>query len=338
MGINVLTENFMPQVLKYRQNQIGELSKTFTNFEKMGYSGNVMLTGRTGTGKTATIKKVMNDFSPTNYIYTSGATNDRTLKLLRFIANCSNVPFERAIETAIKNLKENPKIIILDEVNKVRDLPDLFNLLNTIYRETTIPIIVITNRPKMSETMEVDAQKTLLFERIDFKPYNAEQLYDIVFDRVKLLNGEFNLNVEEGPIRYICAKCAEDGSARDAIGIVFKCFLNKDFSSRGIKKVEKSMEEEEWLEYVNTLKSTEVKFLRVILDLYANEISITPKEIQRKLGLTTARISQLIKFFEKDVIDVSYVYHTGKGAKKGRYAKIDITSHDLFCKLDGLVF
>ena len=75
-------------------------------------------------------------------------------------------------------LKKTPKVLIIDEVNNLKDDREVFQLfghLNTIYRETRVPIIVITNNRNIRNMMPDDARKTLLFEIIEFPAYKADE-------------------------------------------------------------------------------------------------------------------------------------------------------------------
>lgn len=336
MRTQVFTQGFEPTQIEHRESQIEEITKVFLKFLEFGYSSNLYLSGRTGTGKTTCVKRVMKQFDNL-FIYATGITHNTPSKIIKALGDSTSSSVERAISDLCAKLNKERKVLIIDEVNKISDQRTFFNYLNAIFREVSVPIIIISNRPRLFDSMDDDARKTLLFERIDFKKYNAEELYDIVMGRIKLLNGELDYVIPEGSIRKICGISALDGSARDSLFMTFRCLISKDFSEEHIERLQKRIEQEEWEEFVNSLKKNECLFLKACLELYASEKQITNRAIQEKVSLSPARISQLITtFIDYGIIDA--VYRWGYGGKgRGRYRELTFVTHELFTKLDGLV-
>ena len=112
--IRELTESFDPKKVLHRKEQIKIIDAVFKNFNKFGMASNLLIQGVTGSGKTTTVTKVMNDNTPetsndNNILFSSGADTKTTFKTLRslFDLNCSTV--EKLLSEGVNFLKKNPK-------------------------------------------------------------------------------------------------------------------------------------------------------------------------------------------------------------------------------------
>ena len=297
---------------------------------------NLLLQGDSGTGKTASLKKVLSTKNG-YHIFVSGSTTETAEKTIRALINTTSKGTERLLSEIISFLHTNPKIIIIDEVNRIKNMKYLFDLLNTIYRETGMPIIVASNRKRILSDIELDARKTLLFERLEFKSYNAHELKAILDQRISKIRESLNVKIPSASISFICAKATSDGSARKAIGIASRCLINNDFSEENINRINNKMEEEEWTEFYNDLTQTDKKFLKVCLELYASGKEICHTNLMPHLNISPQRISQLITKFVKDY-GVFRSYYLNKGGVNfgGRRRVVDFSTQEVFSKLDGV--
>ena len=230
-------------------------------------------------------------------------------------------------------------MLIFDEVQKIKDINNFFDYLNFIYRQTGVPIIIISNKRTIIDDMPIDAKKTLIFEKINFPSYNALELQDIVKDRLKMMKDEPILKrIPEGFVEYVCSKEAKEGSARTTLLIIMRCILSNNFSEEFINKINKDQEKEDWTEFINSLTKLEKTFLNALIEIYIKDLKkpITASQIRENMGIIPQRISQLITTFEKDygIIKTEY-QNLGRG--KGRYRIIDFVSQEIFVKLEGLV-
>ena len=332
-----LTESFPVARVLHRDDQIKQVSEVFKTFAKFKMGSNLLLQGFTGSGKTTTINYVLNKYDD-GYLFASGSQNKTSYKLLKSIFDLNFHTIEKTLSEGIKKLKENPQIIVIDEVNKLKDgkeLRDLFDNLNTIYRETTCPIILITNQRGIVGLMPDDARLTLLFEKIEFKPYNALELKEIIFDRVKMIQEKYdNIEIPEGRLEYISAIiCKEfDGSARAALRITQKCILKNDFSNEIIEAAMTGILEEDWRNFLANLAPNQQKFLSLLIDLTENEKRIPFSKILRNLSkYTPSRISQLLDVFEDyGIIKSEYV---NKGRAGGNRRFILFVSNEIHDKI-----
>lgn len=331
--IKELTEYYSPQIILFRDAQIEEIRNVFKNFKEQGMASNLLIQGVTGSGKTTVINKIIGEED--NNVLGSGSATKTSFKLLRamFDLNCNTN--ERLLTEVIYKLQKEPKIIIIDEVNKIQDRQNLFNDLNTIYRETGCPVILITNKRTIRDEMPDDARLTLMFDKVEFPAYNAIELLGILKGRLELIQDKVS-QVDEGALSLICAIGGRESSARVVLLITLKCILANNFSQDYINKVRKNLEREDWKDFVFGLKPTEKDFLKHLLYFKAEGKTVKPSDISKKMvNFTPARISQLITAFEDyGIIESSY---KNKGRAGGRTRVINFVNEEVFKNLDELI-
>jgi len=328
-----LTENYQPIKIPHRDTQIKAIKEVFENFKQTGMASNLLILGVSGSGKTTTINKIIQEENK-NFFGTASITNTafKTFRAM-FDLNCKTT--ERLISDIINKLKKEPKILIIDEVNKITDFLNFFNLLNTIYRETGCPIIIITNKRTIHEDIPEDARLTLFFERVEFPSYNALELYDILKERVELIKDKIP-KIPESSLRKICAIGGKDSSARIVLSLTLRCILANDFSEKYIDKKNNDLRREDWREFSLGLKPSEKEFLKSILDLQTIQKEITPTDISKNMkDFTPSRISQLISSFENYGIIESKYKNTGRAG--GRKRVIKFASPEIFENLSEIV-
>ena len=121
--IKELTEFFIPLKILHRENQIKKIKSIFKNFQEQGIAENLLVQGVTGSGKTAVITKVVYD-EDGGHIFISGASTKTAFRTLKAIVDLKYNTADRLLSEGIRKLNQSPKIIIIDEINKIKDLPN----------------------------------------------------------------------------------------------------------------------------------------------------------------------------------------------------------------------
>ena len=348
MQLTQLMENFEVENILFREYHLDKIEHVFNNYKEFGVSTNLMICGVTGSGKTLCLKKIIQKH-PSEHIYISAGLKKRSNQILSLISKVNIRNSEVLIEKTIEELKKEKKVIVIDELNKVQDAKIFFDDLNTIYRETGVPIILITNNPLLMNSMAEDARLTLLFSRIDFRAYNSLELIEICKQRVSLLPKEMVKGIEESTIPKICAYAGKSGSARRALGLLRKCILAGKFSQEEVDALVKNEEYISLQTFVGSMNEVERSFLSELIEIYVkkindlenpestDEVYITPKEIQESLPtINISKISQLITLFENEYgfLITSYIQ---KGRMGGRYRKIDFVNRETFQQLEAVL-
>ena len=331
----LFSEFYNPEDLLHRQTEAGKIDETFKHFH-----GNLFLSGGSGTGKTTTAKFIMRKYM-NQYLYVSASEKLTTIKIFKALSDVPAKTFSSLLERFTESLINRPRVLIIDEVNKVYNLEHFFDALNTLYRATNIPIILISNKANLLDSMPQDAYLTLFFQRIPFRPYDALELRNIALQRISLM--EDKVDFPDGVLRYICAKCASSGSARELLYLVYRCIVQKRFTCEFVDELEKEIKRQDWEQWLETLKDFEKRFLKTLLDIHAREVAnngsngeIAVSMLQRNLSdLSPQRISQLITSFkEYGIIETRYV---NQGKKGGRYRLVSFSEADVFDKISSVL-
>jgi len=203
-----------------------------------------MIFGKTGTGKTATIKYIGNEikqaqgqYSKVDYIYMNCEIVDTQYGVLQNIGNQfindfnERIPFtgwstERVYNILREKIDETDRVIVtvLDEIDKLvyKSGDDaLYHLtrINDDLENAKLSVIGISNDLKFMEFLDPRVKSALGEEKMVFPPYNAEQLKDILNQRAALA---FEDGVLDEGVIPLCAALAaqEHGDARRALDLL----------------------------------------------------------------------------------------------------------------------
>jgi cell division control protein 6 len=266
---NVLSSHYIPDTLPHREREIERIMKTLSPVLKGKSPRNLFIYGKTGTGKTSTTKHVIEKLLQVKDKYKVGVDsiyincrmlNTKYQVLLKCAEFCNprknfiGFPFSVLLDTVIdytRNGKTN-FIVVLDEIDKVKNLDDLMYSLtraNEVLETGHIGIIGITNNVTFKKELDPRSRSALLEEEIVFPPYNAEQLQAIVKQRVKL--GFKENSVNDAAINLASAMAAqESGDARYALNLILKAGEIADeerlkkINEEQVSKARKAVEEE----------------------------------------------------------------------------------------------
>lgn len=333
-----LSDDYIPEKVLYRDKQIKEIKQVFKNFKEFKTGTNLAILGVTGSGKTCIIKKIIEEEDDSVYISCSETLTP--FKTIKSIFNLNIKTYEELLKKTIEKLKTNPKILVIDEIDKIKNFNQLINNLNTIYRKTMVPIIILTLKRNIIGQMPSDVRKTLFFERINLPCYNSTELRSILKTRLKLIKnniGTKTLGFNEGTINFISAIASRQGSARVLMNLTLRCLQKNNFSQIFIEKLYKEMTKEDWLDFMNDINETEKKFLKVLLEKCDYENEVASEILQKSMGnLTSARISQLINTFEKYSAITSR--HENLGRAGGRRRLIKFESKEAYSELNKTIY
>jgi Cdc6-like AAA superfamily ATPase len=353
MMLRELTESYSPEEILFRGEQVERITNLFKTFKKYGLAENIFIQGFSGSGKTSTITNVFNKVGNNSFIQASGSQSHTCYKLLKalFDLNCNTL--ERAMADGIKKLKESPKIIIIDEINKLKnndEIKQLFNTLNTIHRETDCPIIILTNISvnHLNQIMPDDARLTLSFEIVRFPSYTPQELVGILESRLNLIKKKNSeINIPEGRINYIAAmtKSEAEGSARESIIITRKCILQNDFSDENVLKCIEGILEQDEKDFLLNIPETERRFLKAIVEIRDLNIVLNSSNFFKVLlenstifksdeNFGMSRISQIISSFDEHRFLTTETENLGRSGGLRRKIKLN---KDYLNKIENLI-
>ena len=260
---NVLSPHYVPSILPFRDKEIGKIMSAVSPALKGERPRNIFVYGKTGTGKTASVKHVAAKFES----HTASSATKSQAKTCYVNCRMYNSRY-RVIQTIVKKLLPSLDsmgfglamlyekmmesvltsgahlIVVLDEVDMVKDLDDLLYTLtraNDELKQGGISLVGITNNLKFKDQLDPRSRSSLCENEMVFAPYTANQLAAIIEQRVK--TGFKPHTVEESAINLAAALTAsETGDARYALKLLMKSGEIAD--ERGIKKItDKEIEE-----------------------------------------------------------------------------------------------
>jgi archaeal cell division control protein 6 len=240
----ILRPSYIPGDLPHRQGQINQLAQIMVTALKGERPSNVLIFGKTGTGKTAVVKYLGNEIMKADsevnrviFLYMNCEVVDTQYGVLQNIGNHFILDFEDRIpftgwstERVYNILREKVDdqnrviIIVLDEIDKLvyksgDDVLYHLSKINDDLKNARVSVIGISNDLKFTEFLDPRVKSRLGEEKLVFPPYNAEQLQDILHQRADLAFGE---GILEGAVIPLCAALAaqEHGDARRALDLL----------------------------------------------------------------------------------------------------------------------
>ncbi|MFP4169493.1 MAG: ORC1-type DNA replication protein [Methanomassiliicoccales archaeon] len=240
----ILRPSYIPDALPHRNQEINQLASILVTALKGERPSNVLIFGKTGTGKTASVKflgqeirKADSDLNKVTFIYMNCEVVDTQYGVLqnignRFIDNFNErIPFtgwstERVYNILRNRIDNDSKvtIIVLDEIDKLvyksgDDILYHLSKINDDLEKAKVSIIGISNDLKFTEFLDPRVKSRLGEEKMVFPPYNAEQLKDILEQRATLAFNEGTL--DQGVIPLCAALAAQEhGDARRALDLL----------------------------------------------------------------------------------------------------------------------
>ena len=237
----VLRHDYVPETLPHREEQTYCLGEIVAPVLRNSRCSNVFIYGKTGTGKTAVTKYVLSKLSvkasevgaSVKVCYVNCRLAGTEYRIFSSVCNALGVevPFTGlAVGEVFDRFKEGLDsrkvlfIIVLDEIDaliKSRGDVLLYELtrINETLRRSRTSIVGISNDLRFKELLDPRVLSSLSEEEIVFRPYDAEELQDILWERAQL--AFFEGALLEGTLGLCAAlAAAEHGDARRALDLL----------------------------------------------------------------------------------------------------------------------
>lgn len=240
----ILQANYYPDEILHREEQTKQIANILAPALRLEKPSNLFLYGKTGTGKTLSIKHIADKLTklaaekniPLKTIYINCKLKKEADTEYRLVAQIArelgkeipmtglptNEVYKRFYD-AIDN-KRQTIILILDEMDQlVKKSGDetLYSLTraNAELKNAQLSLVGVSNDLFFTENIDPRVKSSLSEEEIHFPPYNALQLQQILKNRAEKA---FNKNsLEQGTIEKCAAYAArEHGDARRALELL----------------------------------------------------------------------------------------------------------------------
>lgn len=361
--LTILSSSYIPDFFPHREQQIDYMVRTLSPIIKHGRASNLVLYGKSGTGKTSITKyvtKMLQEATKNGVIvvYINCQIYDSPYSILVSMVNSISEgrgeripsmgwPLDRIFSEFISRMREINKyvLVVLDEVDKLIQKnggDSLYVILKAADEDmgSKVSIIGITNYTSFVDNLDARVRSRLNQESIIFQPYNATQLRDILTERLKgIVTSDA---IEEAAINLCAAIGArEHGDARKAIDLLR---ISIEIAMREGKR--KITENEVYLarnkfetdvvkESVRSLPlHSKIMLLSVILTqkvaerpVYTGEVFENYKRISEEISvqsLGVRRISELLSDLDDVGLIVSITKSLGRG---GRTRFIRVPDH-----------
>ncbi|MFX1546456.1 MAG: Cdc6/Cdc18 family protein [Promethearchaeota archaeon] len=249
----VFEPTFIPEWILHREDELTQLANHFKSIlsrEKMNSGKQVIIQGRIGLGKTVVVKH----FGLTLEDYCRTKSDAQLAKISFFHMNCRRqrswyliltsilsrlVPafpirgfsVDELLIFLIKIIKERNQglLICLDEIDYLLSESKGQDALYSLIRhheginqseQAQISLILVTRNPHFQKILDPALSSSLSQQAIIFKPYTADQLYDILLSRAQ--QGLFEYTYSEDILRTIASLAVKNGDARHAIELLWR--------------------------------------------------------------------------------------------------------------------
>jgi cell division control protein 6 len=316
----VLRHSYRPQILPHRKPQIDEVASILAPSLRNETPSNILIYGKTGTGKTACARYVGTELEKASstmgttcrIVHLNCEVIDTQYRVLAQIAKClgdgnevgsdktrTHIPMTGwptdQVYSEMKNQLDSGGgvlVIVLDEIDKlVKKSGDdtLYNLtrINSDLKNSKVSIIGISNDLSFKDFLDPRVLSSLSEEEIVFPPYNAPQLVDILAQRSEaaFIQGA----ISDGVIPLCAALAAQEhGDARRALDLlrISGELADRDDSVKvteeHVKQAQAKIETDSMIECISTLptQSKLILYSMLILEQLGQNI-FTSGEVSR---------------------------------------------------------
>ncbi|MDR2944351.1 MAG: ORC1-type DNA replication protein [Methanosarcinales archaeon] len=322
---DVLRHSYTPDVLVHRDEQTEELATILVSALRGETPSNILIYGKTGTGKTAVTRYVGKELENMGekmgvkccVIYVNCEVVDTQYRLLANLARhfgeeipTTGLPTDYVFNKFKEALdgQEQVLIVILDEIDKLVKKGDdvLYNLsrINSGLKQARVSIIGVSNDLKFTDFLDPRVKSSLGEEEIIYPPYDADQIRDILYQRAEIA---YNENVLDGSVIPMCAALAaqEHGDARRALdllrvsGEIAERREDKLVTELHVRIAQDKIEVDRVVEVIRTLPTQSKLVLFSIVTLNTNVLS----QNLSSQSITTGEVYNIYRKFCK-VVDM----------------------------------
>ncbi len=240
----VLDYEYLPHILKFRENQQQHIATVIKPLFAGRMGANLLITGKPGIGKTAACKHVLREMEQHSDkiagIYVNCWKQDSAYKVIVDICQqigykwVQNKKTNELMDEIAKILNKKAAVIILDEVDKLKEEQVISQIIEDIFKKC---IIMITNDSEFLATLDQRTKSRLLPEVLEFESYKYNEVRIILEERKKFAFYEGVL--KEDIFEPIIEKCFEEEDLR--VGL----FLLKESGNAAELRSSKSIAKED---------------------------------------------------------------------------------------------
>ncbi len=220
----VFDYEYLPRLLKYRENQQQEFANAIKPLLQGRVGSNLVIVGTPGIGKTAACKFVLREMESYSDkvigIYVNCWKADTAYKVVVDICDqlgykwIQNKKTDELMKECSKVLNKKSVVIVLDEVDKLKEEQVIYQLLEDVYKKS---LFLITNEKDFLAKLDDRIKSRLLAGVLEFKAYSLDEVRSILSERKELgfFDGVFSDGFDD-----VVSKCFELKDIRSGIHLL----------------------------------------------------------------------------------------------------------------------
>lgn len=297
-----LDYDYVPREIPHRENQQHYVADVIKPLFQKKDGRNLFISGAPGIGKTVAIKHILRELEEKTddifAVYVNCWKKDTGYKILLDICEqlgykwVHNKRTDELMKIVSDIVNKKAVVIVLDEVDRVKELDILYSFSEDIYRKC---ILMIANDPEWLARLDNRVRSRLNSDTLEFKPYNFEETIDILKQRIeysfvpdavdkKVLELVSEKAFENGDVRTGIFLLRESGNIAEMKGsrkvLIEHCEIAiGKMDSFKIKKVESFGDEEQKI--LGLIKENSGLTIKELFDLYSGTVSY--RTFHRKL-------------------------------------------------------
>ena len=243
----MLQDTYIPNIIQHRTSEQEQITQSLLPILKHSRPSNLLVYGKTGTGKTLVVKKILNKIQervekskfPIKLIYSNSKEETtlygflvsfgRQLGLTDKELPGTGLAISEVFKRILTNIDESKinAIFVIDEIDYLAQLVTktgndiLYQLTraNERLKQGSLALVGISNNLRFKEKLDPRVISSLGEEEIVFTNYNVEQLTKILEERIR--EAFIPNSVEESALNLCAAIAAKQhGDARRAIELI----------------------------------------------------------------------------------------------------------------------
>lgn len=333
----LLSPHYIPELLPFRDSQINDTINILAPVIKGTRPNNLFIYGKPGTGKTSTVKKVIDKIDEivkemdsqipkkvqAHYINCRNHNSKYQIMLKltnlfyeeNFVGYSASFVYEKVQKYVDKN--NLILLLVLDEVDLIKDVDEAiysFSRANDEMKLGSISIIGISNNIMFKEKLDPRTKSSLCQKEIVFTPYNAKELFEILKQR-----SEMGLNkdcVDDSALSYASAVCAqESGDARIALMLLSRAGEIADersltkITQEEVKDARSKVEQELIINMISTLPAQQKLVLYAIASLIKTKkfsVKLLDEEEVLYSGDIYNEYAKIAKLIGKEIVSTKW--------------------------------
>jgi len=217
-----LDYDYVPKEIPHRENQQHYIAEVIKPLFQKKTGRNLFVFGSPGIGKTAAIKHILRELNDKTddifTIYVNCWKKDTSYKILLDICEQLNYKWwhnkrtDELLKVVSDIVNKKSVVIVLDEVDRVKELDILYSFSEDFYRKC---MILIANDSEWLAKLDDRIKSRLNSDTIEFKSYNFNETFDILKQRIEYA---FVPDVvDEKVLELISTKAFENGDIRTGV-------------------------------------------------------------------------------------------------------------------------